>query len=649
MIRGFFTTVLSDTITREKRTKGAGTLTTLSCLILLGLSTPALATAVPGTNNLPNPAPANLNPGAFSPQEIVNNIGSNPSQAMNMLQNVAPELSNNQAFGIINNLSQTLQNGQIDPMAAVGLIDQLSQGAISGQIGEALSNIPGLGNLDVGQIASQLGSGQLGQALNGLMQGGPQGAAQAVSQALSAAGIAGGQNVQQQITNAIANGATEILSQFLPPELAALGGGFLSGLLGGGLNVNFGNILGGGGGTSDPDPGGAGCPCDSYIKTHHQNIQAHMTNKRKEHEIWLLSDFFTDNVLPAMMLMTNQLSTVAMQQVHIIGTFLDAKHQLETQRLFQQMTAQTHKDYQPSEGMCTIGTGIRSLASSQRASEMAQAAVAARTMQRQLLQAGGSSRGGGQVDKRSRLTTFIEKFCDQKDNANGLGELCKGSSAKAEQKNMDIDYTDAVENKLTLDLDFYKTNPASDPAAPSMDEENIFALASNLYAHDVLPYVDAENLRPQDGTDPAFDAERFLLRLRAVAAKRSVAQNSFAAITSMRAAGDPESQPYLYKMVQELGVPDADIEKMLGKHPSYFAQMELLTKKAFQNPVFYTDLYDKPANIDRKGAALQALGLMQDRDIYESLLRSEAVLSVLLEMMIAEEEIDLYARLDELD
>src|SRR5690606_24858080 len=112
---------------------------------------------------------------------------------------------------------------------------------------------------------------------------------------------------------------------------------------------------------------------------------------------------------------------------------------------------------------------------------------------------------------------------------------------------------------------------------------------------------------------------------------------SFAAITAMRAAGDPESQPYLYKMVQELGVPDDDIEKMLGKHPSYFAQMELLTKKAFQNPVFYTDLYDKPANIDRKGAALQALGLMQDRDMYESLLRSEAVLSVLLEMMIAEE------------
>jgi len=40
--------------------------------------------------------------------------------------------------------------------------------------------------------------------------------------------------------------------------------------------------------------------------------------------------------------MTNQLTATSMQQVQIIGSFFDAKHQLETQRMFQQMTAEAH-------------------------------------------------------------------------------------------------------------------------------------------------------------------------------------------------------------------------------------------------------------------------------------------------------------------
>src|SRR5690606_29018093 len=108
--------------------------------------------------------------------------------------------------------------------------------------------------------------------------------------------------------------------------------------------------------------------------------------------------------------------------------------------------------------------------------------------------------------------------------------------------------------------------------------------------------------------------------------------------TGMKASGTPEAQPYLYKMVEELGVPKKDLESLIGANPSYFAQMEILTKKGLQNTVFYTELYDKPANVERKGAMLQAIGLMQDRDIYKSLIRSEAIISVLLDTMLAREQ-----------
>ena len=131
-------------------------------------------------------------------------------------------------------------------------------------------------------------------------------------------------------------------------------------------------------------------------------------------------------------------------------------------------------------------------------------------------------------------------------------------------------------------------------------------------------------------------AKRYM-DLRSIAAKRSVAQNSFSAIVAERTSGDKEVAPFLKKLVSELDIPDKDVEAILGKNPSYFAQMEVLTKDIYQNPVFYTELYDKSANVLRKSATIRAITLMQERDLYESQLRSEMVLAVMLETMLREE------------
>ena len=70
---------------------------------------------------------------------------------------------------------------------------------------------------------------------------------------------------------------------------------------------------------------------------------------------------------------------------------------------------------------------------------------------------------------------------------------------------------------------------------------------------------------------------------------------------------------------------------MLGQNPSYYAQMDVLTKKIYQNPNFYTSLYDKPTNVRRIGVSMDAISLMQMRDQYESALRKEMLLSLMLE------------------
>jgi len=76
--------------------------------------------------------------------------------------------------------------------------------------------------------------------------------------------------------------------------------------------------------------------------------------------------------------------------------------------------------------------------------------------------------------------------------------------------------------------------------------------------------------------------------------------------------------------------------------------MEVLTKKIHQNPVFFTELYDKPANVMRKQVAMQAVELMQKRDMYRSLLRSEAVFSVMLETAISQQQQKLKNEVDSL-
>ncbi len=381
----------------------------------------------------------------------------------------------------------------------------------------------------------------------------------------------------------------------------------------------------------------ASCPatcgqCPTKIRNNHVDIRNHTSQEFAEHRDWIRKEFFLENILPALQLMTVQLSTTAMQQTQIIGTFFDAKHQLETQRIFQQLTTKAHKDYHPSEGLCTIGTNIRSLAASERKSNLVHQTIAQRMMDRQLLSGDGLSTSGATSDRRSRLKMFIENFCNKNDGGGSLFALCENGTADPKQVNMDVNFTGAVEDKLTLDINF--SNNGINQLTP--DEKNIFSLGANLFANEVLPNNLTEAVLANRSLRPTSMAN-YYLDIRAVAAKRSVAQNSFAAITSLKAQGDDSSAPFLKAILRETGINPNDIEDRLGKKPSYFAQMEVLTKDLYQNPTFYANLYDKPVNVERKGVALQAIELMQDRDLYKSLLRSEAVLATLVETLLRSE------------
>lgn len=374
----------------------------------------------------------------------------------------------------------------------------------------------------------------------------------------------------------------------------------------------------------------------------------------KRLERFLVHQFWEQSILPVMMLAAEQFTVVAVQQAMIVGTFIDANNQMEAQLLMQEIRAKAHKDYHPSEGLCEFGSLVKSVAASERRSELTSVVLSERTLDRQL----GNVASLDMNDlKTNRIQQFMVKYCNAKDRASALNAACTAMSWEtitADQRkviNRDIDFYTQIDNPWTLKIDFTNNQIVDTTAVPPIhneDEEHVLALSTNLFSNNVWPRLPPRVLTNYPG-QPLTDAQIAYMDMRSIIAKRNVAENSFNAITAMKAEGNvsfapatttpPEpmhSRIYMENILKELGVPATEILTMLGDNPSYYAQMEILTKKIFQSPDFYTNLYDKPANVDRKTVSLQAIKLMQKFDILKSSLRSEASFSILLELAVSD-------------
>ena len=356
-------------------------------------------------------------------------------------------------------------------------------------------------------------------------------------------------------------------------------------------------------------------------------------------------------------MMTEQFSAVMTQQTMIVGMFIDASIQLETQRKLQELQARAHKDYHPSEQMCRVGTYVRSVAHAETKSEIDKTAINRYLINEYTGIVHSAAASGPDVYEPIKIHNYVDNYCHAADNGSATAAICDAvtgatPAATLDRMNKDIDYTRAVETKLTLDIDF-----RDGTATP--EEEDVLTMARHLYHPTAFnaPKIGAlkNDLRPH------FES-------RSYAAKMGVAHNSFINIIGMKTAA-PAGQPtaaslsspppppfgttggttrpglttyledagwaYMKALLNDdFGLAPVDVDEMLGERPSYYAQMEVLTKKIYQNPNFYVNLYDKPANVKRIGAALDAILLMNQRDRFESLLRREMLSAVLVEQSL---------------
>lgn len=353
-----------------------------------------------------------------------------------------------------------------------------------------------------------------------------------------------------------------------------------------------------------------------------------------QHESWWDSTFWKQYFLVGLQQFTDRVVNAMMMEAVMIGGFMDAQNHLNAQRTLQELSAKAMKNYIPSEAVCQMGTLTRSLAASQATARETQLILGERAQARHLGKQNMAAAPGPDDDRTSRLNQYTKNYCDNKDLNSGLVKLC-GAGAANQYFNLDIDYTRAIDTKSTLLI-----NPGN--TDPGVDGRIAMAMANNLYGHDVFKRSTAGDLSGSG----AKDGQSSYMDFRAIVAKRSVAEHSFNTLVSMKAMGGSASRKYITQVLKNLGMSDSDVRRYTNVPakpdatgnaigPSYSQQMEILTKKLYQDPAFYVNLMDKPANVQRQYAAMQSFSLMQQRDIFETVLRSEMLLSLIVEMEVA--------------
>lgn len=322
----------------------------------------------------------------------------------------------------------------------------------------------------------------------------------------------------------------------------------------------------------------------------------------------------------------NQIVKTLVQETTSIGSFIDAQNSANAQRALQERAAQAAKNYAPSEALCRYGSLSLSLASSDALSAANKQMLVGVLNDQDNGTAGSVTAGGSAAAVASKINRMRSTTCDPTSGNTAVSDLCKANKDDTHY-NADVDYTRSVDMPMTIDIDFTG-------GSQGKDQPSILSLADTLFP--------AQPLNRSPSKDGYLSSSTLYRSLQAI---RGIAKNSFAQIVAEKARGTQGSEKYITSLVKSLGVPEAQARILMGENPSYFAQMEVLTKKLYQDPSFYVNLMDSPSNIERQRASMRAIKLQQGRDFAETIKRREMLLAVLLELKIREKEQTVHSRM----
>lgn len=326
----------------------------------------------------------------------------------------------------------------------------------------------------------------------------------------------------------------------------------------------------------------------------------------------------------AFRLMSRQFSANMMHQVYMVGTFFDSKQMLEEQRWMQAQQARAHKDYHPDEQICTISSFTKGLSAAENHQRISMGVLNKYILDREVNKKDTHTEKGKATEDWSLLPVYRSTYCNPENNNGELNSVCPAAPADTARIGRDINYTRLIDVASTINADF--SSPRGTDEEMDNNADDILALSRLLYNDTPYQYTDKEQLLRNDG-EIYYDT-------RSISAVRGIARDSFSKIVGMRLKGSDGALEYMRVFMQQFGLSEEHINAFMTDNPSYFTQMEIMSKKLFEHPDFYTALITKPANVRRNAVALEAIEVMNRRDVYENMLRREMLLSMIVEMKL---------------
>lgn len=349
-------------------------------------------------------------------------------------------------------------------------------------------------------------------------------------------------------------------------------------------------------------------------------------------EEFIMDTFYWNTVQPTFQRYTDDWRNLELFKATAIGRYLDASTLLDTLRDLQISSTKTLQSYTPSEQICRFGTLSRSLSASDARVRANKLALSEIGLSRSLGTISSVASAGRGVDNEFRIRMFAERFCDLSDNNSGLSEICQVTPAISEvDHNRDVDFTRTLNDKLTINADFTNANL-------TQEEADTIGLGHYLYGHrQPAKRISYTELKESKGMSELYG------EYRSVIARRAAAQNSYNTFAAMKSAGSGASNDYMRAVLMQLGLTEEDADRYLrteitannaapAANASYYAQMEILSRKLYQDPAFFAKLMDSKSNVRRTSAAIQGIGLMQGRDMYRSMERSEMLMGLLVQL-----------------
>ena len=338
------------------------------------------------------------------------------------------------------------------------------------------------------------------------------------------------------------------------------------------------------------------------------------------------SQTLADNYVSGFMKMTAELGASTMKQTELDAmTKVDVPNALETLDKIHGADIKAHRDFSPYEPLCKAGTLSSNMTASRVRGTVATEMLNGQMMDLELARSDPKVAQGRLSRKRNQVATYRNFHCSASDNGGQNKNFC-GKNVKPENINMDINAYETLIKPLTISVDPFDSELTDEEVNFTALVENLIVPESNIYAPPGVMMYETVLSAYQD--------------VRSVAAMRGLVRNSILSYAGRKMGikqEDDSIAPFAEAALKDMGMDKEDIIELIGKNPSYEAQMALVTQMQFENPDFYVDISTDPAKVAKAKAMMMAFKNLQTAEMRKSAERSALLSSVWLELRLRQQ------------